>query len=152
MGEMVDELLALELPCDDAAPGAVREALEQFERLGWILGDLMLVASELVTNAVLHSGCLSDSTLRVGAWVAPDGMIAISVSDPGNSGESAKPRPAAEFAGGGWGLMIVDQLAARWGTERSDGYRVWAEMAIPAYEVSAAPEAADRSAPGTGHA
>lgn len=148
---MVDELLTLELPCDEAAPGAVREALEQFEWLGWILGDVMLVASELVTNAVIHSDCPSDSTLRVGAWMERDEMIAISVTDPGNSGLSALPRSASEFGDGGWGLMIVDQLAARWGTERSNGYRVWAEMAIPADGISAAPEKPDSTAPGTGY-
>jgi hypothetical protein len=27
-------------------------------------------------------------------------------------------------------LRIVEQLAQRWGSERPDGYRVWAELAV----------------------
>jgi hypothetical protein len=31
-----------------------------------------------------------------------------------------------------WGLKVVEQLAAAWGTERrSDGYRVSAELELP---------------------
>src|SRR2546421_4831717 len=119
------EVLSLDLPCDRDAPGAVREALNAIDSLGWVLGDVMLVASELVTNAILHSGCLDEHVLKVSASLGPDRMV-ISVIDPGLSGKSAHPRPANRpEAVSGWGLRIVDQLATRWGTERVEGYRVW---------------------------
>jgi serine/threonine-protein kinase RsbW len=124
------EVLSLEVPCDRDAPGAVREALNAIDSLGWVLGDVMLVASELVTNAILHSGCVDEHVLKVKAALSPDRMV-ISVIDPGLSGKTAHPRPAdREEAVSGWGLRIVDQLAARWGSERAEGYRVWAEVAL----------------------
>jgi hypothetical protein len=105
----------------------VREALENFTELGWILGDVMLVASELVTNAVLHSGSIGDDHLDVEIHLGAE-QISIAVCDPGRSGEVASVRPAGEFAFGGWGLQIVEQLASRWGTRRTRGYEVWAEL------------------------
>lgn len=122
------EVLALEVPCDRDAPGRVRQALMDLESLGWVLGDVMLVASELVTNAVLHSGCLDHHQLKVRAGLG-DRQIRISVTDPGLSGDDAEI-PELRGSAGGWGLRIVDQLAAEWGAERDDGYRVWAEMSL----------------------
>ena len=46
------ELLRLRLRCDETLPAAVRHAMRKLEDLGATLGDLMLVASELVNNAV----------------------------------------------------------------------------------------------------
>lgn len=89
----------------------------------------MLVASELVTNAVLHSGCASDHRLKVRATLQRDRLL-ISVHDPGISGASVQPRRPEHSALGGWGLQIAEQLAERWGSERPDGYRVWAELAV----------------------
>jgi anti-sigma regulatory factor (Ser/Thr protein kinase) len=119
--------LALVLPCDALAPSATREALEEFDELDWILGDVMLVASELVTNAVLHSGCASEDDLQVEVALDPE-RIKISVSDPGRSGEVARQRTAGEFADGGWGLQVVEQLSLRWGTRREGAHQVWAEL------------------------
>jgi hypothetical protein len=33
---------------------------------------------------------------------------------------------------GGWGLRIIDALCERWGEERDGGYRVWAQITLPA--------------------
>ena len=49
--------MALTLPCAPSASAAVREELSRLDGLGWVIGDAMLVASELVNNAVVHSGC-----------------------------------------------------------------------------------------------
>ena len=54
---MAAEILRLLVRCDRFAPGAVREALAQLPGLGWVLGDVMLVGSELMTNAVKYSLC-----------------------------------------------------------------------------------------------
>jgi anti-sigma regulatory factor (Ser/Thr protein kinase) len=123
------ELLDMCVRCDELAPAAVRENLRSLRGLNGILGDAMLVASELVTNAVVHSDCTEDEFLRV--RVGRDGRLRIAVFDPGASGRSAEiaDRPIEL---GGMGLKVVEQLAATWGTERrDDGYRVWAELELP---------------------
>jgi anti-sigma regulatory factor (Ser/Thr protein kinase) len=121
--------ITLVVPCDRLAPRAVRGALSDLVGLEGLLDDLMLVANELVTNAVIHSGGTGEHPVRVTVWTSP-GHAVISVHDPGISGQSVQPHGVTAEAMGGWGLQLVDQLAVRWGTERSDGYRVWAEMAL----------------------
>jgi anti-sigma regulatory factor (Ser/Thr protein kinase) len=124
---MMGELLQLSVRCDAFAPGFVRQAMSELPGMGWVLGDAMLVASELVTNAVRHSMCAEDEFLTV--RVARDGWVRIEVLDPGASGRSAEiaDRP---FELGGMGLKVVEAVARRWGTERAGGgYAVWAELA-----------------------
>jgi anti-sigma regulatory factor (Ser/Thr protein kinase) len=88
----------------------------------------MLVASELVNNAVLHSGC--DETHYVQVRVTREARaVRICVRDPGITGTEAQVADSRGFGTRGLGLMIVDQLARRWGVERGEGYRVWAEVA-----------------------
>lgn len=122
------DLLEMRVSCDELAPAAVREEIRALPSLGWTVGDAMLVASELVTNAVRHSLCTENDILRV--RITRDGRLRISVLDPGGSGDSAEiaERPIER---GGLGLKVVEQLAASWGTERRiDGYRVWAELEL----------------------
>jgi anti-sigma regulatory factor (Ser/Thr protein kinase) len=123
------QVITLVVPCDPSAPRAIRSAVGNIPALDELRGDLMLVASELVTNAVIHSGGAGQDPVRVTIWASP-GHALISVLDPGISGQAAEPTRFDDDAPGGWGLQIVDQLAIRWGTERRDGYRVWAEMAV----------------------
>jgi sigma-B regulation protein RsbU (phosphoserine phosphatase) len=129
MDSVTDEVLALEVHCDEAAPGVVRAAFERLDWLGALVDDIKLVASELVTNAVLHSGCRDDQILAVRATRGP-GQMTISVHDPGLSGQEAEPRRGGGHQRGGWGLALVAALSSRWGSERKDGYSVWAELAL----------------------
>jgi anti-sigma regulatory factor (Ser/Thr protein kinase) len=126
-----ETLMALTLPCAPSAPAAVREELSQLDGLGWILGDVMLVATELVNNAIVHSGGTPHHDLDVRASRNAE-RLTISVRDPGLSGASAGPTPPSDERIGGWGLRIVQALCERWGEERRDGYRVWAEINLPA--------------------
>lgn len=123
------DLLCLDVPCNENAPAVVRGALAELEPGQWSPADGLLVASELVTNAVMHSGCAADHTLNVRASLRGERLL-ISVHDPGLSGEDAQPRDPERPEPGGWGLRIIEQLAERWGAERPDGYRVWAELPI----------------------
>ena len=123
---MASELLRLCVRCDRFAPGAVRDAITHLPELDGVRDDAVLVASELVTNAVMHSLCADDDLLEV--LVMGDGRVRISVVDPGASGLSAQiaDRPPQL---GGMGLKVVQNVAREWGTERrSDGYEVWAEI------------------------
>ena len=97
------------------------------DTVGWVMGDLMLIASELVTNAVLHSGCTEDDDVVV-RLERTDGHLRLSVVDPGRTTKSARAAIDEERASGGIGLFLVEQLASRWGAERSERYCVWAEM------------------------
>jgi anti-sigma regulatory factor (Ser/Thr protein kinase) len=124
----VVDLLDMCVPCDELAPGAVREKLRDLRDLRGALDDAMLVASELVTNAVRHSLCAQDEFVAV--RISRNGWLRIAVVDPGASYQNAEiaERPIEL---GGLGLKVVEQLAARWGSERrGDGYRVWAELEL----------------------
>ena len=87
------------------------------------LGDVLLVVSELVTNAVLHAGgggidltvTLSDSAVR------------IEVVD--SSPALPEPKPPTEDNTNGRGLLLVDAVAGTWGADLDQGgKRVWAEV------------------------
>jgi anti-sigma regulatory factor (Ser/Thr protein kinase) len=122
--------MTLHLPCAPSASAAVREELSQLDELGWVVGDVMLVASELVNNAIVHSGCTPHHDLEVRASRHAE-RLTISVRDPGLSGASAGSGALSDQQIGGWGLRIVEALCERWGDERQNGYRVWAEIDLP---------------------
>jgi serine/threonine-protein kinase RsbW len=123
------DLLYMSVRCDEHAPRAVRTALCRLDGLGRVLSDAMLIASELVTNAVLHSSCTAADSLDV--RVIRNGRLRLCVLDPGGSGRAAKitQRPTGL---GGLGLRIVHQLAEDWGSHRAgQGHEVWAELPLP---------------------
>lgn len=117
--------LGARLPSESAACGAARRQVRT--RLAHVvepalLDDVLLVVSELVTNAVRHGR--GDVELRV----AFDGeRVTGRVADEGRSfARRARERPADAI--GGYGLQIVEQVAAGWGIggEAAD---VWFEIA-----------------------
>jgi anti-sigma regulatory factor (Ser/Thr protein kinase) len=99
------------------------------EALGRIVGDLILIASELVTNAVLYSGCTETDEIEL-RLEQTNGHLRLSVLDPGRSAQSARVAIDEQRASGGMGLFVVEQLASRWEADRSECYRVWAEVAL----------------------
>ena len=121
--------LSLRVRCDSRAPRSVRESLAATHDGGWSLEDELLVVSELVTNAVQHSGCTSAHDLRIDIGRRRDSLL-ISVHDPGLSGDAAEPVRSVRAEPGGWGLQLIERLSLRWGSERPDGYRVWAELPV----------------------
>jgi anti-sigma regulatory factor (Ser/Thr protein kinase) len=129
MAEERGVLVELKLPCDEQAPGVVREALAEVSDGDPVFGDAMLVASELVTNAVRHSGCRTDDQLEV-LVARREGQLVISVLDSGASGQSAQGPGPTDEGFGGLGLLVVQQLVSEWGEERGDGYRVWARLPL----------------------
>jgi GAF domain-containing protein/anti-sigma regulatory factor (Ser/Thr protein kinase) len=88
--------------------------------------DLRLLATELVANAVRHTG-VADGSLELRVRLTGD-VVHLSVADDG-PGFEVPDRPLVAPEGpGGWGLYLVDQCAARWGTERGDRHLVWFEL------------------------
>ncbi|MET7353697.1 ATP-binding protein [Streptomyces mirabilis] len=90
-----------------------------------LAGDVALVVSELMTNALLH-GSLRDRLIRV-RIAATDSVLRVEVSDP--RGERLPcPRAVEGTDQFGRGLLLVGALAQRWGSEpRSVGKTVYAE-------------------------
>lgn len=129
-----DAVLGIGVPCDRGAPATVREALHQLTGVGWVLGDAMLVASELVTNAVVHSGGGPQDVLEVRVG-RTDGGLRISVRDPGYSGTEAAVSRNDQLGRGGLGLRVVEAIALRWGRERRSGYVVWAELPLSSQDA-----------------
>jgi hypothetical protein len=91
--------------------------------------DVLLVVSELVTNACLHAEGPDE------LWIACDNkVIRIEVSDRG-PGQPAPRTPHRAGRPGGHGMFIVQRLCLDWGVVRTPGAvgkTVWAELAAPA--------------------
>lgn len=86
--------------------------------------DASLCLSELVTNAVLHSGAGEDDELELTVSLA-GGRLRVTVIDHGSGFDPAEPAGGDES---GWGLYIVDRLSHAWGVEREPKNAVWFEM------------------------
>ena len=111
-----------------SAPGQARHSLIPLSRRvsPEQLDELRLVVSELVTNSVLHAGLGERDSITMSVEVLSD-SVRVEVVDDGHGFDQAAEHP---LGGLGWGLPIVDQLADRWGTERTSKTKVWAEFAL----------------------
>lgn len=84
---------------------------------------LVLIISELVTNAVVHTGC--PAVLRM--LFAAEGGVRVEVADA--SERPPRPRHAEGDATNGRGLELVDGLADRWGWQpEGAGKSIWCEV------------------------
>ncbi|WP_349372213.1 ATP-binding protein [Streptomyces sp. G-G2] len=90
--------------------------------------DVLLMVSEMVTNACMHAGGPGELVLRN----APD-RLRVEVSD----GSPERPRrrsPGRPGLPGGHGLVVLERLSRSWGWERHEppgGKTVWVEVASP---------------------
>ena len=116
----------LELPRGLDSAAVARHALDGLDgRLpADQLGDVRLLVSELVTNAIRHAE-LSEA-IRLVVTVS-DGAIRVEVRDDGAGFEVETP-PTDPERSSGWGLFLVETLADRWGVERGPGALVWFEL------------------------
>jgi anti-sigma regulatory factor (Ser/Thr protein kinase) len=92
-----------------------------------VLHTAELLVSELVTNSVRHARMPVGASLEVRTEVDDD-VLRVEVFDPGSGREVAPRKPDVEH-GGGFGLVLVERLARRWGAETNAGTRVWFELA-----------------------
>lgn len=89
---------------------------------------LILVVSELVTNAVVHTGCPAVLRLLFPLDPKPE-AVAVRVEVADASHTPPKPRDAGGDAVGGRGLELVECLCDRWGWyPDGSGKRVWCEI------------------------
>jgi anti-sigma regulatory factor (Ser/Thr protein kinase) len=95
------------------------------------LDDAVLLTSELVTNAVMHSKSRHhDGAVQV-LITESEGGVRVEVSDQGS--ELGAPVVRTEvFASDGHGLFLVQSIADQWGYVRDDdGTTVWFWLAPP---------------------
>ncbi|MFE7510896.1 ATP-binding protein [Streptomyces sp. NPDC057540] len=91
--------------------------------------DVLLLVSEVVTNACLHAGGPEELVLRHG-----DGRLRVEVSDASPEHPQARV-PRSPALPGGHGLMVLNRLAGAWGSQDKApgavGKVVWLEVGAP---------------------
>ena len=120
-------LLSTSFTADPTAPRTARHALDELN--GHIdpglKEDIRLLVSEVVTNSVIHAQPQPPGEVALDVW-ASDEVVRVAVTDHGPGFEAAKRPRGGERSG--WGLMMVDRLAHRWGVELEKGTEVWFEF------------------------
>jgi anti-sigma regulatory factor (Ser/Thr protein kinase) len=123
--------VALELEPDPRSAGLARRFLRE-HLTDWGIPDAVtdtaqLCVSELVNNVIMHAEASSELALHL-----QDDVLTVVLRDRGGShGAKAPARPATvtdddELVVAGRGLVLVDALTDRWGTERDGvGTTAW---------------------------
>jgi anti-sigma regulatory factor (Ser/Thr protein kinase) len=121
----------LEIPSSPEAPRKARLALHEIVAdhplAAGELDTLTLLVSEVVTNAVTHPEPAADD-IEVSIVVTPR-LTRVVVSDRGCGFDwSAAALPPGR-SDGGYGIMLLDGQASRWGTLGGPGrFSVWFEL------------------------
>jgi anti-sigma regulatory factor (Ser/Thr protein kinase) len=116
-----------------ARPDAIGEARKYVrDRLADILEtpqlyDAELLTSELVTNAVRHPIAGEDALIRIGIEVDPR-TVRVSVVDAGEGFDVSKVASKPPDNERGWGLVLIEAVADRWGIDASPPHSVWFEI------------------------
>ncbi len=119
------ESLTLRVSGGRTAPTRARTALRSLDsNLAELRDDVHLLVSELVTNSVLHAAA---DRVELLATSDPAG-VHVEVSDPGPGFDHTATRTPRTTGNGGYGLLLVDQVANRWGAGRDPLTRVWFEI------------------------
>jgi serine/threonine-protein kinase RsbW len=116
------------LPAAEPAAGLARQATREAVaawQLAYLADSAVLLVSELVTNAIQHAGPGGSTTVLRLEYVG--GWLRIEVHDA--SPHRPRPRIPDRLDESGFGLMLVDALAAKWGVQHTAaGKAVWAEL------------------------
>ncbi len=110
-----------------AARAFARDTLVNWGCRGRI-DDVVLLVSELFTNAVLHGAGRVELRIEL-----VDARLRVEVVDEGRGPPIARRADPSVEAIGGRGLLIVDTLASNWGNghDREGHTRMWVEVADP---------------------
>jgi anti-sigma regulatory factor (Ser/Thr protein kinase) len=123
------EAVAFSLPVDVLAPASARRRVRLLTASNEALqSDLELLLTELVTNVVRHSGLAGNDRMIVTVRAGPDSVL-VEVKDNGlgfEDPEGLPRRPSPTV--GGYGLMLVDRIASRWGVAEDRPTSVWFEL------------------------
>jgi two-component sensor histidine kinase len=113
---------------DYDAPRDARRAVEEQRDLPpSVRYDLLIVVTELLTNALRHSRPVAGGRIFLGVRAEPD-VVHVEVRDPGTGFTVREPNRDSD---GGFGLVAVDRISSDWGVSVTDTTLVWATIAIP---------------------
>ena len=118
------------LPSAPTAPGMARELAADF--VSDLLpaarsGEIVLMVSELVDNAVRHGKPEADG--QIGFWLQNDDeVIRVAVVDGGRGLTLDRLNLEGQKDPPHFGLMVVDKLADRWGLSLGGEKAVWFEI------------------------
>jgi len=124
--------LTVTVPASPDAAVALRRAVRSLDRYCGekTAADVELLVTELATNGVKHAQISSDgNTITLDARVDPH-VLRVAVRDRGRAFQPELRRGRSEP--GGWGLVLVEDIAERWGVEREPSTTVWFELPIAA--------------------
>jgi anti-sigma regulatory factor (Ser/Thr protein kinase) len=123
----LDETLELTLAGGRDAPARARAGLHGLNgSLAALRRPVSLLVSELVGNAVKHGDTGPESTVCVRLDSSPD-RVHVEVLDEG-PGFTPPAGPSRDPLREGFGLLLVDKLADRWGVEAAERTCVWFEI------------------------
>lgn len=126
-GALVLELrLQPEPTAASQARAAIRSALAK--RLDpTVIENLLMVASELVSNSVMHAALPPDEHISLRLW--SNSRLRLEVEDRGRGFARSAADPLVRAGDpGGRGLAIVAALSDRWAREEDQTVWVWAEL------------------------
>ena len=121
--------MRLKLPADARSCRAAREFLSRLEGSipAPVLRDMEIAADELVTQSLLIEPPVQET--RTFEILANRFEVTIAVED---AIDPFGPQPVGQGDAATLGLVVVDQVADRWGMESNDGVvRTWATFALP---------------------
>jgi anti-sigma regulatory factor (Ser/Thr protein kinase) len=123
-------LISRSFKADRSAPREARHALDELDSHidPGLRDDIRLLVSEVVTNAVIHARPQVPGDVELDVWASEE-KVRVVVTDRGPGFVPASPPRGGERSG--WGLMMVDRLADRWGVDLEEGTEVWFELARP---------------------
>jgi PAS domain S-box-containing protein len=90
------------------------------------LSDLRSVVAEVVNNAVVHGGATDERSPIVVHLAAAEAMLRVEASSDGPP--FTPSRPSARDTPGGFGLVILDRIASRWGVDFDKDACIWFEI------------------------
>ena len=116
-----------------AAPAVARELLSGLLETTIpenTMHDVLLLVTELVTNAVRHAHVDEGTALEIGVVATPS-LIRVAVTDPGGD-DTPRVQELDPEIPGGMGLFLVEQISTRWGFDQrgAGANRVWFELAV----------------------
>ena len=120
----------LQLERDVRAPAIARAEIaarcRELELGGSLCQSLILLVSEVVSNAVRHSPADAKAPVELVATFG-ERTIRVMVTDAGD-GFTPRPRDPARTHDG-YGLYLLEKVATRWGVESRGDTKVWFELA-----------------------
>ena len=121
----------LALPAAPEAMATAREAVRGLEaELNGRVGEAELLVTELVTNAIRHPAF---ETNEITLKMACDGeRLEVEVTDGGYGFEPPAAPAYGSMADSGWGLTLLDSLAAGWGVRAEPHTTVWFALDLAA--------------------